>query len=135
MGYTGDSKGGSDSVLGYDDVEDLLKEFEVDFILYGHVHNVQRTCPIYRSQCTTATTPGGFAGTVHAVIGNGGQSLLPFPEHRAPWSLFQAATFGFNELEMNDTSAVLRFFSDSGQLLDETAYSPVLRATAAQLVV
>lgn len=133
--YTRDIKGTSDSMLGYDDVEDLLKEFQVDFMLYGHVHNAQRTCPIYRSQCTAAKIPGGFAGTVHAVIGNGGQGLVSFPEHRAPWSLFQAAVFGFNELEMNETSAVLRFFSDSGELLDETTYSAVVRHTAMQVVV
>jgi len=133
--YTKDSADGDDSMLGYEDVEDLLREFEVDFMLYGHVHNAQRTCPIYRSQCTVAEHPGGFPGTVHAVMGNGGQGLVPFPAHRAPWSLFQAEVFGFNELEMNATTAVLRFFGDSGELLDETTYSAVLQAVPNEIVV
>lgn len=45
--YTNNHTDGADSMLGYEDVEDLLQEFEVDFMLYGHVHNAQRTCPIY----------------------------------------------------------------------------------------
>lgn len=123
--YTGaatDSDG--DGLLGRDDVEDLLKKFEVDFMMYGHIHNAQRTCPMYRSKCTKAASPGGFAGTVHAVIGNGGQGLTPFPWARAEWSLFQEYGWGFNELEVNDTTAVLRFFGDyDGRLLDETTYT------------
>lgn len=133
--YTKNRTDGADSMLGYEDVEDLLQKFEVDFMLYGHVHNAQRTCPIYRSQCTTNTTQGGFPGTVHAVIGNGGQSLVEFGPNPANWSLFQAAVFGFNELEMNMTTAVLRFFSDSGELLDETSYAAVLRSATVEIVV
>lgn len=134
--YTGNKEDGADSMLGRDDVEDLLKEYEVDFMLYGHIHNAQRTCPIYRGKCTNATRPGGFPGTVHAVIGNGGQGLTPFPTARAPWSLFQDHGFGFNELEVNLTTAVLRFFGDNDTLLDETTYvRPFPRQTPEELVV
>lgn len=125
-----------DSIQGSDDIEDLLKEYEVDFMLYGHVHNAQRTCPVHRGTCTTAAHPGGFPGTVHAVIGNGGQSLTPFPSKRASWSLFQDYGYGFNELEVNLTTAVLRFFGDNNKLLDETTYvRPFPRQTVEQLVV
>lgn len=123
-----------DGILGREDLEDLLKEFEVDFMMYGHVHNAQRTCPVYRSKCTSATTPGGFPGTVHAVIGNGGMGLTAFPSAQAPWSLFQYYGYGFNELEVNRTTAVLRFFGDyDGKLLDETTYTrPFPRPTKVQ---
>lgn len=117
-----DALGRADSLVGREDVEDLLREFEVDFMLYGHIHNAQRTCPIYRGECTRAKRIGGFPGTVHAVIGNGGAGLTPFPEQRPSWSLFQEYGWGFNELEVNLTTAVLRFFGDNGTLLDETAH-------------
>jgi len=134
--YTGNKVDGADSMAGFYDVEDLLRQFEVDFMMYGHIHNAQRTCPVYRSKCTTASKPGGYPGTVHAVIGNGGQGLVTFPKERAPWSLFQEKGFGFNELEVNETTAILRFFSDRGSLLDETAYSrPYPRFPGVELVV
>lgn len=127
---------GYDGVLGRDDVEDLLKKFEVDFMIYGHIHNAQRTCPIYRGKCTSATRVGGFPGTVHAVIGNGGAGLTPFPSERAPWSLFQEHGWGFNELEVNLTTAILRFFDDSGNLLDAATYTrPFPRPTLAETFV
>lgn len=43
--------------------------------------------------------------------------------------------FGFNELEMNMTTAVLRFFIDSGELLDETLYTAVVRNNTVEVVV
>jgi len=123
-------------VLGRDDVEDLLREFEVDFMLYGHIHNAQRTCPIYRGTCTRANQLGGFPGTVHAVIGNGGEGLTPFPQQRPSWSLFQEYGWGFNELEVNLTTAVLRFFGDNGTLLDETVHvRPFPRSASMDVVV
>jgi len=130
-----DILGRADSMLGRDDVEDVLREFEVDFILYGHIHNAQRTCPMYRGKCTRAKQQGGFPGTVHAVVGNGGEGLTPFPQQRPSWSLFEYYGWGFNELEVNLTTAVLRFFGDNGTLLDETVHvRPFPRSTLMDIV-
>lgn len=121
--YSGNITYQLDGIIGMDEVEDLFWQHEVDLFLAGHVHNVQLTCPIYRGTCVQACA-GCFAGTVHAVIGNGGQDLTPFPADRAPWSVFQQSTLGYNEFEANRTHAALRFFADDdGQLLYERRFT------------
>jgi predicted phosphohydrolase len=46
----------------------FLQEYEVDFALWGHFHNYQRTCPVFNSTCTDG-------GVTHVVIGMGGREL------------------------------------------------------------
>jgi len=72
------------------DLEDLLIKYQVDLCLWGHVHNAEYTCPLYRGKCVTPAKSGAYAAPIHAVIGNAGQSLTPYPfdaTHPAPvWS-------------------------------------------------
>jgi hypothetical protein len=56
------------STLLQDNIEDLLKLFNVDLVLWGHHHSYQRTCPVYRKECVQGAP-------VHVVIGMAGQSL------------------------------------------------------------
>ena len=56
------------------EVEGLLLRYKVDLCLWGHVHNAEVTCAMRQGRCAQ----GAEHGIVHAVIGNGGQSLAPF---------------------------------------------------------
>ena len=48
----------------------------MDLALWGHHHSYQRTCPVYKEECTEGAT-------THLVIGNGGQHLSkPFRQVR-----------------------------------------------------
>ncbi|KAL5489146.1 hypothetical protein EMCRGX_G018204 [Ephydatia muelleri] len=49
-------------------VEPLLKKYQVDGAFWGHHHSYQRSCPVFDRVCTEG-------GTVHIVVGTGGQSL------------------------------------------------------------
>lgn len=111
-----------DNTPGVKDLEPLLFRHQVDVALWGHVHNAQLTCPMVNSSCREASCPGCYAGIVHAVVGNGGQGLTPFPHTRAAWSLYQAEEWGYNEMDIaNSTHLTLRFFGDTtGALHKET---------------
>ena len=45
-----------------------LKEYKVDLALWGHHHLYHRSCPVYQEACVEQ-------GTVHIVMGTGGQDL------------------------------------------------------------
>jgi hypothetical protein len=79
-------------------LEDLLLKYQVDVAFWGHVHNYERTCPLYNRQCR-----GDYnnpQAPVHFVIGMAGQSLSPdFPQYPPDWSLFRAPDFVRKQLE------------------------------------
>jgi len=60
------------------ELEDMLYRNRVDLCLWGHVHNAETTCPLRRGVCVEPSETGGYAAPVHAILGNGGQSLSPF---------------------------------------------------------
>jgi len=99
-----------------EELEDLLYKHEVDLCLWGHVHNAEVTCPVRKGECVKPSSPGGYAAPVHAILGNGGQSLSPFclnatcccsmEEGSCPaackalpkWSQWRLDRFGFSTL-------------------------------------
>ena len=88
---------GRDSDIGA--VEDLLMMYRVDLSLWGHVHNAQVTCPVYRSRCVEKGADG-YDAPIHAVIGNAGQEitfekLIPTIEN---YTEFYAMEYGFSTL-------------------------------------
>lgn len=54
LGYTSDkwySQGGAfEEPMGRESLQKLWQKYKVDIALYGHVHNYERTCPIYEVQ-------------------------------------------------------------------------------------
>lgn len=116
----------SDNATGLDvnngpwwpEVEELLVAHEVDLCLWGHVHNAEVTCPLYRGKCVDddKRSRGGAAtnhGVTHAVIGNAGQSLSPFPATHPDWSRWRFAEFGYSTIEVEGGKALtMRFFAD-----------------------
>lgn len=38
--------------MGKEDLQKLWQKYKVDIAIFGHVHNYERTCPIYQNTCT-----------------------------------------------------------------------------------
>ncbi|KAL1125009.1 hypothetical protein V6Z11_A13G014100 [Gossypium hirsutum] len=83
------------SSLGADDqfletVEPLLLNNKVDLVLFGHVHNYERTCSIYNSECLAIPEKDkngidtydntNYSAPVQAIVGMAGFSLEKFPD-------------------------------------------------------
>ncbi|PSS26490.1 Inactive purple acid phosphatase 27 precursor [Actinidia chinensis var. chinensis] len=86
-------------------VEPLLLANKVDLALFGHVHNYERTCAVYQSQCKAIPKKDqngidtydntNYSAPVHAVIGMAGFSLDTFPSSADGWSLSRISKFGY----------------------------------------
>ncbi|KAB5572979.1 hypothetical protein DKX38_000173 [Salix brachista] len=85
-------------------VEPLLVQYKVDMVLCGHVHNYERTCSVYESNCLAMPSKdrngidtydhSNFSAPLHAVIGMAGFSLDNFSQARR-WSLVRISEFGY----------------------------------------
>ncbi|XP_068328483.1 probable inactive purple acid phosphatase 27 [Pyrus communis] len=88
------------------EVEPLLLESKVDLVLFGHVHNYERTCAVYKSECKGLPQKdengidtydhSNYSAPVHAVIGMAGFTLDGFSSGvNNPWSLSKISEFGY----------------------------------------
>lgn len=85
-------------------IEPVLLDNKVDLALWGHVHNYERTCSVYKSQCLAMPTKDGngidiydnsnYKAPVQAVVGMAGFTLDNF-SLAAGWSLKRIAEFGY----------------------------------------
>jgi hypothetical protein len=67
----------------------ILVMMQVDFAVWGHVHNYERTCAVYNGKCLGLPTKdsagidtynnAAYNAPVHAIIGTAGFSLNDFP--------------------------------------------------------
>ncbi|MQM19193.1 hypothetical protein Taro_052192 [Colocasia esculenta] len=91
-----------------DHLEPLLVENNVTLALWGHVHRYERFCPLKNFSCVD-TASGFQSGTVHVVIGMGGQDWQPTweprPEHpdfpifpQPQRSMYRGGEFGYTRL-------------------------------------
>ncbi|XP_038691255.1 probable inactive purple acid phosphatase 27 [Tripterygium wilfordii] len=88
-----------------DAVEPLLKKYKVDLALWGHVHNYERTCNVYKKECLGSPEKVGdvdtyylepYTAPVHLVIGMAGFTLDEFPDAKPEkWSLVRIVKFGY----------------------------------------
>ncbi|KAH7570584.1 hypothetical protein JRO89_XS05G0140200 [Xanthoceras sorbifolium] len=88
-------------------VEPLLLDNKVDLVLFGHVHNYERTCSVYDHKClampkkdengvdTYDHSHSKYSAPVQAVIGMAGFTLDKFPHHVDSWSLSRISKFGY----------------------------------------
>ncbi|KAL0919246.1 hypothetical protein M5K25_011329 [Dendrobium thyrsiflorum] len=99
-------------------VEPLLMENKVDLALFGHVHNYERTCAVYKNQCKEMPTKdsngvdsynnGNYTAPVHVVIGMAGFTLDIFPSQvDNVWSLERISEFGYTKVHA--TKEILSF--------------------------
>lgn len=114
LGYSSDSYYGSEGSfeepMGRQNLQKLWQKYRVDIAFYGHVHNYERTCPIYQNQCVNSEKnhySGIVNGTIHVVAGGGGAHLSTFSQLTPSWSLYRDYDWGFVKLTAFNRSSLL----------------------------
>ncbi|KAK4773314.1 hypothetical protein SAY87_028333 [Trapa incisa] len=76
LGYSSNEwyglEGSFEEPMGRESLQKLWQKYRVDMAFYGHVHNYERTCPIYQNQCVNSEKShysGTVSGTIHVVAG------------------------------------------------------------------
>jgi len=84
------------------ELEEMLLEAKVDLVLWAHVHNYQRTHPIYKNK----RVPHGLR---HVVIGMAGMTLVEndFYENNPLFAFCSAKDYGYTKMAV--TRSKLRF--------------------------
>ncbi|XP_044486698.1 probable inactive purple acid phosphatase 27 isoform X2 [Mangifera indica] len=114
--------------MGRESLQKLWQKHKVDIAFFGHVHNYERTCPIYQHQCVSTEKShysGAVNGTIHIVVGGGGSHLADFGPIRPSWSLYRDSDFGFVKLTAFNHSSLLFEYkkSSDGQVYDSFTIS------------
>lgn len=112
-------------------VEPLLLQGQVDLVLWGHVHNYERTCAVYQGQCLLLPTKGSdgadvydqsssYKAPVHAVIGMGGFSLDTFDPNPGNWSLSRISNYGYAKVDATAQALHFQFVATNGSTLQDS---------------
>ncbi|CAM8981825.1 unnamed protein product [Rhodiola kirilowii] len=132
LGYSSNSwygqEGSFEEPMGRESLQKLWQRYKVDIAFYGHVHNYERTCPIYQNQCVNSEKnhySGVMNGTIHVVAGGGGSHLSDFSQLRPKWSLYQDQDYGFVKLTAFNHSSLLFEYkrSSDGNVYDSFTIS------------
>ncbi|XP_045792560.1 probable inactive purple acid phosphatase 27 [Trifolium pratense] len=114
LGYSSDFwyglEGSFEEPMGRESLQRLWQKYKVDIAFYGHVHNYERTCPIYQNQCVNTEKShysGIVNGTIHVVAGGAGSHLSNFSQVTPKWSLYRDYDFGFVKLTAFNHSSLL----------------------------
>jgi len=93
-------------------LEPLMLKYGVDLGLWGHVHNYERTCPVFNEECISDNNKA--KAPVHVVVGNGGQELITTWNWPQPsWSVFRVVEFGYSRIHVaNSTALLFEYVSD-----------------------
>ncbi|ERN05081.1 probable inactive purple acid phosphatase 27 isoform X1 [Amborella trichopoda] len=102
-------------------VEPLLMKHKVDLVLFGHVHNYERSCFLYEGECKGMPNKDksgldtydntNYTAPIHAIIGMAGFSLDAFPIIVGKWSLVRASEFGYFRIQGTKEQLSLEFVS------------------------
>lgn len=123
-----DLKMGQLRALMIEHIEPLLVRYNVNLVLWGHVHKYERTCAIQNYTC--ADPEDSTKLPVHVIIGMGGQDYQvpwePRPEHpdklvfpQKEWSLFRSSEFGYVRLHATRSVLTLNYVGNhDGQIHD-----------------
>ncbi|KAI3844997.1 hypothetical protein MKX03_014702 [Papaver bracteatum] len=71
----------SNEPMGRSSLQKLWQKYRVDIAYYGHVHNYERTCPMYENICVNSATThfsGLWNETIHVVVGGGSDLYKDF---------------------------------------------------------
>ncbi|XP_059657394.1 probable inactive purple acid phosphatase 27 [Cornus florida] len=127
LGYSSNKwyglEGSFEEPMGRESLQRLWQKYKVDMAFYGHVHNYERSCPIYQNQCVNSETShysGTVNGTIHVVVGGGGSQLSEFIQVNTSWSLYKDYDYGFVKLTAFNHSSLLFEYkkSSNGKVYD-----------------
>ncbi|KAJ6843278.1 putative inactive purple acid phosphatase 27 isoform X1 [Iris pallida] len=127
LGYSSDLYYGLEGTfaepMGRESLQELWQKYKVDIAFFGHVHNYERTCPVYQNSCVRNAShhySGPFAATTHVVVGGGGASLSTYSPIKTKWSYFKDLDFGFAKLTAFNHSSLLFEYKKSrdGEVYD-----------------
>ncbi|XP_042496060.1 probable inactive purple acid phosphatase 27 [Macadamia integrifolia] len=121
-------EGSFEEPMGRESLQKLWQKYKVDIAFYGHVHNYERSCPIYQNQCVNnekSHYSGTVNGTIHVVVGGGGSHLSTFSQVKTQWSLYQDYDFGFVKMTAFNHSSLLFEYkkSSDGNVYDSFTIS------------
>ncbi|KAF7112418.1 hypothetical protein RHSIM_RhsimUnG0231300 [Rhododendron simsii] len=121
-------EGSFEEPMGRESLQKLWQKYKVDMAFYGHVHNYERTCPIYQNQCVNSGKShysGTVNGTIHVVVGGAGSHLSAFSQVTPSWSLYKDYDFGFVKLTAFNHSSLLFEYkkSSDGKVYDSFTIS------------
>ncbi|XP_031130000.1 nucleotide pyrophosphatase/phosphodiesterase-like [Ipomoea triloba] len=132
LGYSSNDwyakEGSFEEPMGREHLQGLWQKYKVDMAFFGHVHNYERTCPIYQNQCVndeTSNYSGTVNGTIHVVVGGGGSHLSQFTSINTTWSLYKDYDWGFVKLTAFNQSSLLFEYKKSrdGKVYDSFTIS------------
>ncbi|XP_020276457.1 probable inactive purple acid phosphatase 27 [Asparagus officinalis] len=132
LGYSSSSfyaqEGSFEEPMGRESLQKLWQKYRVDIAFYGHVHNYERSCPIYENQCVSTEKShytGTMNGTIHVVAGGGGSHLSDFTTLQTRWSLYRDSNYGFVKLTAFNHSSLLFEYkrSNDGKVHDSFTIS------------
>ncbi|KAA0057773.1 nucleotide pyrophosphatase/phosphodiesterase-like [Cucumis melo var. makuwa] len=132
LGYSSNdwyaSQGSFEEPMGRESLQNLWQKYRVDIAFYGHVHNYERTCPVYQHQCVNAEKTqysGTMNGTIHVVVGGAGSHLSPFTEEIPKWSIYRDFDYGFVKMTAFNRSSLLFEYkrSSDGKVYDSFTIS------------
>ncbi|CAO2162624.1 unnamed protein product [Urochloa humidicola] len=127
LGYSSNSwyamEGSFEEPEGRESLQKLWQKYRVDIAFFGHVHNYERTCPVYQGQCVTnerSRYAGTMNGTIHVVAGGGGSHLSDYTTAIPKWSVFRDRDYGFVKLTAFNHSSLLFEYkrSSDGEVYD-----------------
>lgn len=114
LGYSSNAwyagEGSFEEPEGRENLQRLWQKYRVDIAFFGHVHNYERTCPMYQSQCMTSEKThysGTMNGTIFVVAGGGGCHLSSYTTAIPKWSIYRDYDFGFVKLTAFNHSSLL----------------------------
>jgi predicted phosphodiesterase len=107
--------------------QQLFDQYQVDFVLHGHSHNMQRTLPIKYGgldQSPIITASGlDFSkdhGQIYIVSGAGGRMLYKFDEGKNKWTAFANDTcYGYHVFIIRGKQADIYAKSNDRQILEQ----------------
>lgn len=132
LGYSSDKyygmEGSFEEPMGRESLQKLWQKYKVDIAFYGHVHNYERTCPVYQNQCVKSGRShysGVVNGTIHVVVGGAGAHLSEFSTVNTSWSLYKDYDWGFVKLTSSNPSSLLFEYKKSrdGKVYDSFSIS------------
>ncbi|KAK9741950.1 hypothetical protein RND81_03G139200 [Saponaria officinalis] len=111
-------------------VEPLLFQNKVDLTMFGHVHNYERTCAIYKGACMAKPVKdqngidtydnSNYKAPVQAIIGMAGFTLDKFSDEVIDWSLSRISKFGYTRIQATKKELKFEFVNSNTRQVEDS---------------